>query len=112
MDNMTYDEKAKMMYERHLERMRNYSKNNREKTRETSKKQFQKIRQDPEKYKLYLEKRKKEYYARKAKKAIKNENVTDEVPTQIIDDDEELNIPDVIVEYINSEFELKDIIVE
>lgn len=102
MDNSTYDDKAKVMYERHLERMRNYSKNHREKTRETSKKQYQQIKEDPEKYKLYLERRKKEYHARKAKKiqqkAIPIEKV-DEVTIQIIENNEdEIEYKDFTIE--------------
>lgn len=105
MDNSSYDDKAKLMYERHLERMRNYSKNHREQTRETSKKQYQKIKEDPEKYKLYLEKRRKEYHARKAKKAqqvipIVVDEKVDEVTIQIIEnDDDEIQIKDYTIEY-------------
>lgn len=103
MDNTTYDDKAKMMYEKHLERMRNYSKNNREKTRETSKKQYQKIKEDPEKYKLYLERRKKEYHARKEKKAIplvrEHSFLQDEIQVQIIENDcDELEFKDFTIE--------------
>ena len=75
MDNITYDDKAKIMYEKHLERMRNYSKNNREKTRDTAKKVYQKIKEDPEKYKLYLERRRNEYHARKQKKLLKSKDL-------------------------------------
>jgi hypothetical protein len=96
MDNITYEEKAKFMYEKHLERMRNYSKNHREKTRETAKKQYQKIREDPEKYKLYLERRKKEYHARKQKKLQKTD--TDEVQVQIVENDDELEFKDITFE--------------
>jgi len=101
MDNLSYDEKSKMMYERHLERMRNYSKNHRDKTRETSKKQYQQIKDDPEKYKLYLERRKKEYHARKAKKIQQKENEKiNEVPVQIIENnDDEIEFKDFIIEY-------------
>lgn len=113
MDNITYDDKAKIMYEKHLERMRNYSKNNREKTRDTAKKVYQKIKEDPEKYKLYLERRRNEYHARKQKKAIplavggmvvqaKESKViceTDEVQAQIIENDEnELEFKDFTIE--------------
>ena len=104
MDNMTYDDKAKVMYEKHLERMRNYSKNHREKTRETAKKQYQKIREDPEKYKLYLERRKKEYHIRKQKKEreatyeVVQKIDTDEVQVQIIENDDELEFKDITFE--------------
>lgn len=105
MDNSTYDDKAKVMYERHLERMRNYSKNHREKTRETSKKQYQQIKEDPEKYKLYLERRKKEYHARKAKKIqqkaipIVVDEKVDEVTIQIIENNEdEIEYKDFTIE--------------
>jgi vacuolar-type H+-ATPase subunit H len=49
MDNvndMTFDEKATIFYQKHLERMRTYSKNHREKTRETAKKAYQTIKND------------------------------------------------------------------
>lgn len=110
MDNTTYDDKAKVMYEKHLERMRNYSKNHREKTRETAKKQYQKIKEDPEKYKLYLERRKKEYHARKQKKEREatyevaiplavGEVVGDVVQVQIIENDEdEIEFKDFTIE--------------
>lgn len=104
MDNITYDDKAKIMYEKHLERMRNYSKNNREKTRDTAKKVYQKIKEDPEKYKLYLERRRNEYHARKQKKLLKSKESkviceTDEVQAQIIENDEnELEFKDFTVE--------------
>lgn len=98
MDSMTYDDKAKLMYEKHLERMRNYSKNHKEKARETAKKQYQKIKEDPEKYKLYLERRKKEYHARKQKKVQKTENDSDEVQVEIIENNDELEFKDITFE--------------
>jgi hypothetical protein len=99
MDNMTYDDKAKLMYEKHLERMRNYSKNHREKTRETSKKIYQKIKEDPQKYKLYLEKRRNQYHARKQKKLLNSVVENDAVEVQIIEnDDDEIEYKDFTIE--------------
>jgi len=79
--NLTYDEKAKLHYEKNLERMRTYVKNNKDKMCENSKKQYQKIKQDPEKYKLHLEKRRLQYKNREAKRqeAKRQEVVDDEI---------------------------------
>jgi hypothetical protein len=106
MDNLNYDDKAKIMYERHLERMRTYSRNHRDKTRETSKKQYQQIKDDPEKYKLYLERRKKEYHTRKAKKIQQKEILEPTVPVKppstnlgiIENNDDEIEFKDFIIE--------------
>lgn len=57
-------------YKKHLKHMRDYNKENAEVINKRSRDFFQKIKADPEKYKLYLEK-KKEYY--KNKKMRKNE---------------------------------------
>lgn len=111
MDNSSYDDKAKLMYERHLERMRNYSKNHREQTRETSKKQYQQIKENPEKYKLYLERRKKEYHARKAKK------IQQAIPLEKVDEVQasETRLSEAIVQIIENnedEIEYKDFTIE
>lgn len=53
--------KAEIFYEKHLERVRNYNKANKEKMRERSKEYFKRIKADPEKYKLYLEQKRVKY---------------------------------------------------
>jgi hypothetical protein len=89
MDNLTEDEKATKFYQKHLERMRTYSKNHREKARETSKKAYQAIKDDPEKYKLYLERRRTEYKNRKEKKKAMQttENNIDEIEVKDLSQD-------------------------
>lgn len=102
MDNvndMMFDEKATIFYQKHLERMRTYSKNHREKTRETAKKAYQTIKNDPEKYKLYLERRRIEYKNRKEKKKNITTEKSDDVPVQIIENNEdEIEFKDFVVE--------------
>jgi hypothetical protein len=54
--------KAEIFYERHLERLRNYNKEHADVIRARSRKQFQDIKADPEKYKEYLEKKREKYH--------------------------------------------------
>lgn len=61
------EEKAKVYYEKHLQYMRTYNKNHRDITNERAKKYYQKLKEDPDKYKSYLEKRRNKYKIKKAK---------------------------------------------
>ena len=81
-------EKAKVYYEKHLKYMRNYNKNHKNVINDRAKKYYQKIKEDPEKYKLYLERRKNNY---KRKNETKTENETEnenEIEIQIVENDE------------------------
>lgn len=96
MDNLTEDEKATKFYQKHLERMRTYSKNHREKARETSKKAYQAIKDDPEKYKLYLERRRTEYKNRKEKKKAMQTNESNEILVEIVENNiDEIEVKDL-----------------
>ena len=53
--------KAEIFYQRHLQRLRNYNKEHSDVIRTRARKQFQDIKADPEKYKVYLEKKKQRY---------------------------------------------------
>ena len=53
--------KAEKFYLKHLETMRNYNKNHAEVIRARAREHFKKIKEDPDKYKLYLEKKRKRY---------------------------------------------------
>jgi vacuolar-type H+-ATPase subunit H len=53
--------KAEIFYQRHLQRLRNYNKEHADVIRARARKQFQDIKADPEKYKVYLEKKKQRY---------------------------------------------------
>lgn len=71
-------------YRKKLVHMRNYNKRNSEVINKRSRDHFQKVKADPEKYKLYLEKKKKYYILKKMKKnetdtepVIENEPVVD-----------------------------------
>lgn len=66
--------KAQIYYEKHLKYMRDYTQKNKEKGIERSKLAYKEIKADPEKYKLYLE-RKRELY--KLNKTKKSDNVVD-----------------------------------
>ena len=63
-------------YKKQLVHMRNYNKRNSEVINKRSREYFQKIKADPEKYKLYLEK-KKDYYILKKKKKNDTESETE-----------------------------------
>jgi vacuolar-type H+-ATPase subunit H len=53
--------KAEAFYQKHLQRLRDYNKAHAEVIRARARKQFQDIKADPEKYKVYLEKKRKKY---------------------------------------------------
>ena len=53
--------KAELFYERHLERVRNYNKANADKLRERARDYFKQIKEDPNKYKIYLEQKRNRY---------------------------------------------------
>jgi hypothetical protein len=58
---MEVSSKAEKFYLKHLERMKNYNKEHADVIRARAREQFKKIKEDPEKYKLYLEKKRKRY---------------------------------------------------
>lgn len=58
---MEVQSKAEKFYLKHLETMRNYNKNHADIIRARAREQFKRIKEDPEKYKEYLEKKKKRY---------------------------------------------------
>ena len=58
---MEISSKAEKFYLKHLERMKNYNKEHADVIRARAREQFKKIKEDPEKYKLYLEKKRKRY---------------------------------------------------
>jgi hypothetical protein len=53
--------KAEQFYKRHLERLRKYNQEHADVIRSRAREQFKKIKEDPEKYKEYLEKKRKRY---------------------------------------------------
>jgi hypothetical protein len=53
--------KAEMFYKKHLERLRKYNREHADVIRARAREQFKKIKEDPEKYKEYLEKKRKRY---------------------------------------------------
>lgn len=59
--------KALQCYEKQLARIRKYNEIHREELKEKSKEYFQKIKADPERYKLYKEKKRKSYKENKMK---------------------------------------------
>ena len=58
---MEVQSRAEQFYQRHLERLRNYNKEHAEVIRARAREQFKKIKNDPDKYKEYLEKKRKRY---------------------------------------------------
>lgn len=94
-DNVLYTnnmetEKAKSYYEKHLEYMRNYNKNHRDITNERAKKYYQKLKEDPDKYKLYLEKRRNKYKIKRVKQEQEEEEREPKpeiISAEIIEDD-------------------------
>lgn len=59
--NEDYMKKLVERHEKQLERVRNYNKAHSVELNEKSKANFQKIKADPEKYKVYLEYKRKKY---------------------------------------------------
>ena len=53
--------KAEEFYKRHLERLRKYNQDHADIIRARAREQFKKIKNDPEKYKEYLDKKRKRY---------------------------------------------------
>jgi len=53
--------KAEQFYKRHLERLRKYNQDHADVIRARAREQFKKIKGDPEKYKEYLDKKRKRY---------------------------------------------------
>jgi hypothetical protein len=54
-------EKALLFYHRHLQRVRAYNETHREQINSSAKASFQTLKEDPEKYKLYKEKKREQY---------------------------------------------------
>jgi hypothetical protein len=57
-------------HEKQMERVRKYNENHRQEMSDRSKAYFQKIKADPEKYKLYLEKKKISYKEKNPKQVL------------------------------------------
>jgi len=53
--------RAEEFYKRHLERLRKYNQDHADVIRARAREQFKKIKNDPEKYKEYLDKKRKRY---------------------------------------------------
>ena len=53
--------RAEEFYKRHLERLRKYNQDHADIIRARAREQFKKIKNDPEKYKEYLDKKRKRY---------------------------------------------------
>jgi vacuolar-type H+-ATPase subunit H len=53
--------KAEQFYKRHLERLRKYNQEHADVIRARAREHFKKIKEDPDKYKLYLEKKRLRY---------------------------------------------------
>ena len=58
-------EKATVFYEKHLQRVRKYNEENRDKINEAMKSNYKKIKNDEQKYKEYLEKKRTQYHTKK-----------------------------------------------
>lgn len=58
-------EKAAVFYEKHLQRVRKYNEENRDKINEAMKSNYKKIKNDEQKYKEYLEKKRIQYHTKK-----------------------------------------------
>jgi len=58
---MEVSSKAEKFYLKHLERMRNYNKAHADEIRARARDHFKKIKEDPNKYNLYLEKKRQRY---------------------------------------------------
>jgi hypothetical protein len=65
---LTTEEKAMRVYNRHLQAMRTYNERHKEKINEASKAYFQRLKQDPERYAKYLANKREQY---KNKKQLK-----------------------------------------
>ena len=61
MENQQQPTKAEEFYKRHLERLRKYNKEHADVIRARSREQFKKIKEDPVKYKEYLDRKRKRY---------------------------------------------------
>ena len=53
--------RAEEFYKRHIERLRKYNQDHADIIRARAREQFKKIKNDPEKYKEYLDKKRKRY---------------------------------------------------
>ena len=58
---MEISSKAEKFYLKHLERMKNYNKEHADVIRARAREQFKKIKENPDKYKEYLEKKRQRY---------------------------------------------------
>ena len=64
------ENKAIEQYKKHLKRLRSYYENNKEKINKSSRESFEKIKNDPEKYSAYKEKKHQQYLKKKQLKEI------------------------------------------
>jgi vacuolar-type H+-ATPase subunit H len=65
---MVDTEKAVEYYQKHLQRLKAYNEQHKDKIRESARANFQKIKADPEKYALYKEKKRLKYKSKTADK--------------------------------------------
>lgn len=66
---MVDTEKAVEYYQKHLQRLKSYNEQHKDKIRESARAHFQKIKADPEKYAIYKEKKRLQYKSKTADKA-------------------------------------------
>lgn len=74
MDQNEAQTPAERHYANHLKAVSKYCKTHPEKNREKSKRAYEKRKEDPEKYNIFLESMRQQY---KEKKALKNNNKVD-----------------------------------
>ena len=66
MDEMV-EKKAIEQYKKHLQRLRSYYKTHKEKINKSARESFEKIKNDPEKYRAYKEKKHQQYLKKQQK---------------------------------------------
>jgi vacuolar-type H+-ATPase subunit H len=62
--------KAEQFYQRHLERLRKYNQDHADVIRARAREQFKKIKENPDKYKEYLDKKRKRYREQNPKQEL------------------------------------------
>lgn len=67
------EKKAIEQYKKHLARLKTYYQTNKEKLNQSARDNFKKIKNDPEKYRQYKEKKREQYLKKKQKE--KQENI-------------------------------------
>lgn len=77
---MDFNNKAIEFYEKHKQRVRKYNDNNRDKINSAMKLRYEILKQNQEKYKIYLEK-KKQYYQNK--KTYEHTQITQNNPDNL-----------------------------